>query len=49
MLFALTVVDIEWVKVEGKEVVIFGLQDIEMIGVDLDLFGIFYDFGVCIF
>ncbi|WP_434741243.1 dipeptidase [Micromonospora sp. SH-82] len=46
VLLALTVADIERAKAEGKEAVIFGPQDTEMIGVDLDLLGTFYDLGV---
>lgn len=45
-LLALTVADIERAKAEGKEAVILGPQDTEMIGVDLDLLGTFYDLGV---
>ncbi|MEV6693530.1 membrane dipeptidase [Micromonospora sp. NPDC051196] len=46
VLLALSVADIERAKAEGKEAVIFGPQDTEMIGVDLDLLGAFYDLGV---
>ncbi|MFF0717134.1 dipeptidase [Micromonospora sp. NPDC003816] len=46
VLLALTVDDIHRAKAEGKEAVIFGPQDTEMIGVDLDLLGTFYDLGV---
>ncbi|MBQ1074256.1 membrane dipeptidase [Micromonospora sp. C31] len=46
VLLALTVADIERAKAEGKEAVIFGPQDTEMIGADLDLLGTFYDLGV---
>ncbi|MBO4206744.1 dipeptidase [Micromonospora echinofusca] len=46
VLLALTVADIERAKTEGKEAVILGPQDTEMIGVDLDLLGTFHDLGV---
>jgi membrane dipeptidase len=46
VVLALTVADIERAKAEGKEAVILGPQDTEMIGVDLDLLGTFYDLGV---
>lgn len=46
VLLALTVADIERAKAEGKEAVILGPQDTEMIGVDLDLLGTFRDLGV---
>ncbi|WBB90187.1 membrane dipeptidase [Verrucosispora sp. WMMC514] len=46
VLLALTVADIERAKAEGKEAVILGPQDTEMIGVDLDLLGTFYDLGI---
>ncbi|MEU0561760.1 membrane dipeptidase [Dactylosporangium sp. NPDC006015] len=45
-LLATSVADIERAKAEGKEAVILGPQDTEMIGVDLDLLGTFYDLGV---
>lgn len=41
-----TVADIHRAKAEGREAVILGPQDTEMIGVDLDLLGTFYDLGV---
>ncbi|GII94028.1 dipeptidase [Sinosporangium siamense] len=43
---ALSVADIRKAKAEGKEAVILGPQDTEMIGVDLDLLGTFHDLGV---
>lgn len=43
---ALTVEDIRRAKAEGREAVVLGPQDTEMIGVDLDLLGTFYDLGV---
>ncbi|KXK60658.1 hypothetical protein AWW66_17745 [Micromonospora rosaria] len=46
VLLALTVADIQRAKAEGKEAVILGPQDTEMIGVDLDLLGTFYDLGI---
>ncbi len=46
VLLAVSVADIERAKAEGKEAVILGPQDTEMIGVDLDLLGTFYDLGV---
>ncbi|SDG00829.1 membrane dipeptidase [Sinosporangium album] len=46
VLLALSVADIRRAKAEGKEAVIFGPQDTEMIGVDLDLLGTFHDLGV---
>jgi membrane dipeptidase len=46
VLLALTVADIERAKAEGKEAVILGPQDTEMIGADLDLLGTFHDLGV---
>lgn len=45
-MLALTVADIERAKTEGKEAIILGPQDTEMIGVDLDILGTFYDLGV---
>jgi membrane dipeptidase len=45
-LLATDVADIERAKRDGKEAVIFGPQDTEMIGADLDLMGTFYDLGV---
>lgn len=45
-LLATSVADILRAKQEGKEAVIFGPQDTEMIGVDLDLLGTFRDLGV---
>ncbi|MBC8989055.1 MULTISPECIES: dipeptidase [Micromonospora] len=46
VLLALTVDDIHRAKAEGKEAVILGPQDTEMIGGDLDLLGTFHDLGV---
>ncbi|MEV0609973.1 membrane dipeptidase [Polymorphospora rubra] len=45
-LLALTVDDIHRAKADGREAIILGPQDTEMIGVDLDLLGTFYDLGV---
>ncbi|WP_238008519.1 membrane dipeptidase [Dactylosporangium sp. AC04546] len=45
-MLALSVADIERAKAEGKEAVILGPQDTEMIGVNLDLLGTFHDLGV---
>ncbi|MFI0423663.1 dipeptidase [Spongiactinospora sp. 9N601] len=46
VLLALDVADIARAKTEGREAVILGPQDTEMIGVDLDLLGTFHDLGV---
>lgn len=46
VVLATTVADIERAKADGKEAVILGPQDTEMIGVDLDLLGTFYDLGI---
>jgi membrane dipeptidase len=46
VMLAVTVADIHRAKAEGKEAVVLGPQDTEMIGVDLDLLGTFYDLGV---
>jgi membrane dipeptidase len=45
-MLALTVDDIHRAKAEGREAIILGPQDTEMIGVDLDLLGTFYDLGI---
>ncbi|WP_283135990.1 dipeptidase [Rhizohabitans arisaemae] len=46
VLLARCVDDIARAKAEGREAVVFGPQDTEMIGVDLDLLGTFHDLGV---
>lgn len=46
VVLALTVDDIRAAKAAGKEAIVFGPQDTEMIGGDLDLLGTFYDLGV---
>jgi membrane dipeptidase len=46
VLLATTVRDIEEAKASGREGIIFGPQNTEMIGTDLSLVGTFYDLGV---
>ncbi|WP_166355240.1 dipeptidase [Phytoactinopolyspora limicola] len=46
VLLALNARDIQQAKETGREAVVFGPQDTEMIGTDLDLLGTFYDLGV---
>lgn len=43
---AVTVADILEAQASAREAIIFGPQDTEMIGADLDLVGTFYDLGV---
>jgi membrane dipeptidase len=46
VLHATTVAHIHEAKASGREAIIFGPQDTEMIGLDLSLLGTFYDLGV---
>ncbi len=46
VLLATTVADIHAAKASGREAIIFGPQNTEMIGTDLSLLGTFYDLGV---
>jgi membrane dipeptidase len=46
VLLGTTVADIEAAKESGREAIIFGPQNTEMLGTDLDLLGTFYDLGV---
>ncbi|SFZ82523.1 membrane dipeptidase [Devosia enhydra] len=46
VLLAETVADIHEAKASGREAIIFGPQDTEMIGLDLSLLGTFYDLGI---
>jgi membrane dipeptidase len=46
VLLATTVADIHTAKASGREAIIFGPQNTEMIGTDLSLLGTFYDLGV---
>lgn len=46
VLLATTVADIQEAKTSGREGIIFGPQNTEMIGTDLDFLGTFYDLGV---
>lgn len=46
VMLALTVADVHEAKASKREAIIFGPQDTEMIGADLDLLGTFYDLGV---
>ncbi|MGV3650250.1 MAG: dipeptidase [Devosia sp.] len=46
VLRATTIADIHEAKASGREAIIFGPQDTEMIGLDLSLLGTFYDLGI---
>lgn len=46
VLLATTIADIEEAKASGREAIIFGPQDTEMVGLDLALLGTFYDLGI---
>ena len=46
VVLALTADDIRAAKASGREAVVFGPQDTDMIGTDLDLLGTFHDLGV---
>jgi membrane dipeptidase len=46
VLRATTIADIHEAKRSGREAIIFGPQDTEMMGTDLDRLGTFYDLGV---
>ncbi|MGV3650612.1 MAG: dipeptidase [Devosia sp.] len=46
VLLGTSIADIHEAKASGREAIIFGPQDTEMIGLDLSLLGTFYDLGV---